>query len=102
MPAASFLGYLRAMLDEQQAKLDEALKISAHTGWQFRNLISGLMGGKEVNYLQYLEPLGLLSKQEQEFIKVMKALEKHRAKAEAKDNITKAQAIADMGRKRGG
>lgn len=101
MPAASFLGYLRAMLDEQQAQLDQQLKISAHTGWQIRNILSGMMGGEGVNYLNYLEPMGLLSKQEQEFIKVMKTLEKSRAKQEAENNITKAQRIAEMGRKRG-
>lgn len=89
------------MLDEQQAQLDQQLKVSAHTGWQIRNIVNGIIGGEAVNYLNYLEPMGLLTKQEQEFIKVMKTLEKSRAKQEAENNISKAQRIADMGRKRG-
>lgn len=101
MPAAFFLGYLRAMLDEEQKRLDQQLKISAHTGWQIRNLLSGIMGGKEINYLDYLEPMGLLSKQEKNFIRVMRALQAHQAKDEAKQNIAKAEKIIELARKRG-
>lgn len=96
LPAADFLGYLKAMFKEEQKELENRLKISAHTGWQIRNLLAGITGSKEINYTDHLLGLGLLSEEEKQALFIAQLIEKHQQQKEAVENVKLAENILEM------
>lgn len=96
LPAADFLGYLKAMFKQEEKELTDRLKISAHTGWQIRNLLAGFVGGKEISFTDHLQSLGLLSEKEQQLLYISRIIENQQSKKEAREHVELAEKILEM------
>lgn len=80
----------------------QEMKVSGHIGWQIRNVLANMMGGKAVQYLEYLEPLGLLDGNEKAYMRAAKYIERQKQRDDAIKSIHKAEQILAMNRKQKG
>lgn len=102
LPAFDFLGYLTAILEEEEFKAKEEQRLSAFTGWQFYTILkqTGFLGNsKLIKFNEYLGNLGLLTERESEQLALYKKYKREQNKHEAKANIQQAEEIAALVRR---
>lgn len=100
LPVGDFFGYLSAAREKEKEDFNKQMKAAAFMGWQQYTLIHGMTNQKEnpMSFLEYSDTLGILTKQEKDYLKLYKQMETLQQKEQAKKNIEKATNIIQMDR----
>lgn len=102
LPVVDFFGYLAAIRKREEEEFNRQLKISAFTGWQQYTLLAGSFGGEKaeiMSFMEYSETLGILTKEEKEYLNLYRQMQKLADQNKAKQNIEKAKNIIELDRK---
>ena len=99
MPFVDLIEYLAAAREDEQEAFRRDLKASAFVGYQLY-LMTRTKDSKTLSFMEYSDGLGLLSKEEKDYLKLYKQMEKLQQKNVAKQAIANASNILQMDRSR--
>lgn len=86
----------RAQVEEQRNKLRE----QSYGAWQINNLIRQVVGEKPVSFIEHIEVLGLLTKEDRIHIEQLKKVQHEQQKKEAEKAQKNVERILDLDKER--